>query len=162
MAISPKLDNFCREIITDLLPGRPAAAAALLVWVVPETPWKLIGFGRRMASQTGNWQLLYVADGMNFLRGIFQIRRPDHVLPRQRQGGSFRRASGYAPAKAPRSSARASAQEPEVGARGRLRRRSHRRQFVGSPRGGSTSPSAKSNRASRPPPRATSAKKTTT
>jgi spermidine synthase len=42
-----------------------AAVAAMLAWGIPATPWKLIGFGRTMATQTSNWQLLYAADGMN-------------------------------------------------------------------------------------------------
>ncbi len=41
------------------------AAALLLLWILPATPWKLIGFGRRLPSTTGNWDLLYTTDGMN-------------------------------------------------------------------------------------------------
>lgn len=41
------------------------AAAALLIWAVPPIPWKLIGFGRRLPSTTGDWSLLRMAEGMN-------------------------------------------------------------------------------------------------
>ena len=40
-------------------------AALLLAWALPATPWKLIGFGRRLPTTTGNWNLLYTTDGMN-------------------------------------------------------------------------------------------------
>ncbi len=40
-------------------------AAILLAWALPATPWKLIGFGRRLPSTTGDWNLLYTTDGMN-------------------------------------------------------------------------------------------------
>jgi len=39
--------------------------AILLAWALPATPWKLIGFGRRLPTTTGNWNLLYTTDGMN-------------------------------------------------------------------------------------------------
>ncbi len=41
------------------------AAALVLAWMLPATPWKLIGFGRRLPTTTGNWNLLYTTDGMN-------------------------------------------------------------------------------------------------
>jgi spermidine synthase len=41
------------------------AFAGLLAWNVPAIPWKLIGFGRRLPSTTGNWELLHEAEGMN-------------------------------------------------------------------------------------------------
>ncbi len=41
------------------------AVALLLAVALPGTPWKLIGFGRRLPSTTGNWKLLYTTDGMN-------------------------------------------------------------------------------------------------
>ncbi len=41
------------------------AAAAVLIWTVPAIPWKLIGFGRRLPSTTGNWSLLRMGEGMN-------------------------------------------------------------------------------------------------
>ena len=40
-------------------------AAALVVWSVPAIPWQLIAFGRRLATTTGTWTPLYVAEGMN-------------------------------------------------------------------------------------------------
>jgi len=40
-------------------------AALVLAWALPATPWKLIGFGRRLPTTTGNWTLLYTTDGMN-------------------------------------------------------------------------------------------------
>lgn len=40
-------------------------AAGLVIWITPVLPWKLIAFGRRLATTTGNWTLLYVAEGMN-------------------------------------------------------------------------------------------------
>lgn len=41
------------------------AATALVIWAVPAIPWQLIAFGRRLATTTGNWTLLYVGEGMN-------------------------------------------------------------------------------------------------
>jgi spermidine synthase len=41
------------------------AAAVLMAWALPAIPWKLIGFGRRLPTTTGNWHLLYTTDGMN-------------------------------------------------------------------------------------------------
>jgi spermidine synthase len=40
-------------------------AAALVVWSVPTIPWQLIAFGRRLATTTGNWTPIYIAEGMN-------------------------------------------------------------------------------------------------
>lgn len=40
-------------------------AAAVVLWSVPAIPWQLIAFGRRLATTTGNWTPLYVAEGMN-------------------------------------------------------------------------------------------------
>ncbi|HXJ39638.1 MAG TPA: fused MFS/spermidine synthase, partial [Bryobacteraceae bacterium] len=39
--------------------------AAVLAWSVPNLPWMLIGFGRRLPTTTGRWDLLKVAEGMN-------------------------------------------------------------------------------------------------
>ncbi len=39
--------------------------AIVLAVLLPATPWKLIGFGRRLPTTTGNWNLLYTTDGMN-------------------------------------------------------------------------------------------------
>jgi len=41
------------------------AAAVVIALLVPATPWKLIGFGRRLPSTTGTWNLLYMTEGMN-------------------------------------------------------------------------------------------------
>jgi spermidine synthase len=41
------------------------AIGALLMISVPEIPWKLIGFGRRLPATTGDWTLLYVDEGKN-------------------------------------------------------------------------------------------------
>jgi len=41
------------------------AAAAIVIWAVPAIPWQLIAFGRRLATTTGNWTLLYAGEGMN-------------------------------------------------------------------------------------------------
>lgn len=40
-------------------------ASALILWSVPAIPWQLIAFGRRLATTTGSWTPLYVAEGMN-------------------------------------------------------------------------------------------------
>jgi spermidine synthase len=40
-------------------------AAALLIWLVPPTPWKLIGFGRRLPTTSNEWSLLWMGEGMN-------------------------------------------------------------------------------------------------
>lgn len=45
--------------------GLAIAAAALVTWAVPAIPWQLIAFGRRLATTTGDWTLLYVGEGMN-------------------------------------------------------------------------------------------------
>jgi spermidine synthase len=39
--------------------------AALLAWTVPVLPWKLVGFGRRLPTTAGNWDLLNLAEGTN-------------------------------------------------------------------------------------------------
>jgi spermidine synthase len=41
------------------------AMAALLAWFIPAIPWMLIGFGRRLPTTTGHWDLLHEAEGMN-------------------------------------------------------------------------------------------------
>jgi spermidine synthase len=41
------------------------AIAALLAWTIPAIPWMLIGFGRRLPTTTGHWDLLHEAEGMN-------------------------------------------------------------------------------------------------
>ena len=40
-------------------------AAGLVLWSVPAIPWQLIAFGRRLATTTGSWTPLYIAEGMN-------------------------------------------------------------------------------------------------
>jgi len=40
-------------------------AAGLVLWSVPAIPWQLIAFGRRLATTTGTWTPLYIAEGMN-------------------------------------------------------------------------------------------------
>jgi spermidine synthase len=40
-------------------------AVVILIVGVPTLPWMLIGFGRRMATTTGNWTLYYLTEGMN-------------------------------------------------------------------------------------------------
>jgi spermidine synthase len=40
-------------------------AAALVAWSVPAIPWQLIAFGRRLATTTGTWTPIYIAEGMN-------------------------------------------------------------------------------------------------
>jgi spermidine synthase len=39
--------------------------AGLVAWMIPPIPWMLIGFGRRLPSTTGKWDLLHEAEGMN-------------------------------------------------------------------------------------------------
>jgi spermidine synthase len=41
------------------------AVAGLLAWSIPAIPWMLIGFGRRLPSTTGKWDLLHEAEGIN-------------------------------------------------------------------------------------------------
>jgi spermidine synthase len=41
------------------------ALASVLAWVIPPIPWMLVGFGRRLPSTTGRWDLLHLAEGMN-------------------------------------------------------------------------------------------------
>jgi spermidine synthase len=40
-------------------------AAVLIAMAIPPIPWKLIGFGRRLPTTTGTWNLLYMTEGMN-------------------------------------------------------------------------------------------------
>ena len=42
-----------------------ALVSFLIMLSVPAIPWQLIAFGRRLATTTGNWTPLYVAEGMN-------------------------------------------------------------------------------------------------
>jgi spermidine synthase len=60
------------SILAAILIQRPSVktagavlAAALVAWSVPAIPWQLIAFGRRLATTTGDWTPLYVAEGMN-------------------------------------------------------------------------------------------------
>jgi spermidine synthase len=60
------------SIVAALLLERPSVkvagavlAGALVLWSVPNLPWQLIAFGRRLATTTGNWTPLYVGEGMN-------------------------------------------------------------------------------------------------
>ena len=48
-----------------LLPAALAAVIAVSAWNIPAIPWKLVGFGRRLPSTTGQWDLLHLAEGMN-------------------------------------------------------------------------------------------------
>jgi len=41
------------------------ALALWLAWLLPQTPWKLVGFGRRLPTAGDGWNLLYTTDGMN-------------------------------------------------------------------------------------------------
>jgi spermidine synthase len=41
------------------------AIAAIVAWMLPAVPWMLIGFGRRLPSTTGHWDLLHEAEGIN-------------------------------------------------------------------------------------------------
>ncbi len=41
------------------------AVALLVAFLIPAIPWMLVGFGRRLPSTTGNWQLLHLSEGMN-------------------------------------------------------------------------------------------------
>jgi len=50
--------------------GAAAAGAAVLAWLpglgaVPEVPWQLLAFGRRMPVEAGPWKKLYAAEGVN-------------------------------------------------------------------------------------------------
>jgi spermidine synthase len=40
-------------------------ASALVIFMVPGIPWKLIAFGRRLSTTPGTWVPLYIAEGMN-------------------------------------------------------------------------------------------------
>jgi spermidine synthase len=41
------------------------AVAVVIALLIPGIPWMLIGFGRRLPSTTGRWDLLHEAEGMN-------------------------------------------------------------------------------------------------
>jgi spermidine synthase len=57
------LDGVIEKAAFKLTAG--VAAAGLLAWSIPAIPWMLIGFGRRLPTTTGAWQLLHEAEGMN-------------------------------------------------------------------------------------------------
>jgi len=60
--------SFLAAIVLQKLSAKTAGAilaAGLVAWSVPAIPWKLIAFGRRLATTPGNWTPLYVAEGMN-------------------------------------------------------------------------------------------------
>jgi spermidine synthase len=63
LAAIAALGSLARKPTGRLLAG--VAVVALIVWSIPALPWKLIGFGRRLATTTGNWTLLYMTEGMN-------------------------------------------------------------------------------------------------
>ena len=63
LAAMAALGSLARKPTVGLLAG--LAVLALIVWSIPALPWKLIGFGRRLATTTGNWTLLYMTEGMN-------------------------------------------------------------------------------------------------
>jgi spermidine synthase len=37
----------------------------LLAWKVPETPWRLVAFGRTLPTKTGVWKVLHMGEGLN-------------------------------------------------------------------------------------------------
>jgi spermidine synthase len=41
------------------------AIALIVAWLIPPVPWMLIGFGRRLPSTTGRWDLLEELEGIN-------------------------------------------------------------------------------------------------
>jgi spermidine synthase len=42
-----------------------AVVAVLITFSIPAIPWMLVGFGRRLPTTSGKWQLLHMAEGMN-------------------------------------------------------------------------------------------------
>jgi spermidine synthase len=42
-----------------------AAVAILITLSIPGIPWMLVGFGRRLPTTTGKWQLLHMSEGIN-------------------------------------------------------------------------------------------------
>jgi spermidine synthase len=63
LAALAALGSMARKSTGRLLAG--IAVVTLIVWSIPALPWKLIGFGRRLATTTGSWTLLYMTEGMN-------------------------------------------------------------------------------------------------
>jgi spermidine synthase len=63
LAAMAAFGSVARKPAGRLLAG--VALVALIVWSIPALPWKLVGFGRRLATTTGNWTLLYMTEGMN-------------------------------------------------------------------------------------------------
>ena len=58
-ALAPVFKEYAGKIIGGVV------LAGVLAWAAPEIPWKLIGFGRRLPSTTGTWELLYKSEGIN-------------------------------------------------------------------------------------------------
>ena len=64
LAAAGALLLLAREMSRAKLAGA-VVAAGLMAWSLPGAPWKLIAFGRRLATTTGQWTLLQVSEGMN-------------------------------------------------------------------------------------------------
>jgi spermidine synthase len=45
--------------------GVAAVVIAAMNWMLPQIPWMLVGFGRRLPTTTGQWTLLDMAEGRN-------------------------------------------------------------------------------------------------
>jgi len=54
--------------------------AAALAWSVPQIPWLMIGYGRRMLTQTDNGHLLYFAEGMNSSMAVSELDGGQHYF----------------------------------------------------------------------------------
>src|SRR5205823_989858 len=45
----------------------------LLAWTVPAIPWELVAFGRTLATYEGQWENLYLGEGMNSSVAVTQV-----------------------------------------------------------------------------------------
>jgi spermidine synthase len=55
-------------------------AALLLAWALPATPWKLIGFGRRLPTTDRQLESALHHRRHEFLHRLFEVGRPDHYF----------------------------------------------------------------------------------
>ena len=111
------------------------ACAAVLAWIIPAIPWMLIGFGRRLPTTTGRWDLLHEAEGMNssaawsrWEGGTIYFHVSGKVeASTEPQDMSLQRMLGHLPALVH--------PDPQSDSGGRLRRGRHGRDLRGASRG---------------------------
>ena len=77
IALAPLLRPFARGLA---IAGASTAVAMALAWSVPQIPWLMIGYGRRMTTQTDGGHLLYFAEGMNSSMAVSELPGGQHYF----------------------------------------------------------------------------------